>query len=106
MTAGKHVYVEKPLTLNHADSKQLVDYAVAHDRKLTIGYTYYFDPPALELRDRMQQCLGAPDREHRYHRDAPARRDPSSAGSSPPTAKVSAAVRAPQPSSSATQPKR
>ncbi len=49
--AGAHVYVEKPLTLNYADSKQLVDYAVAHDRKLTIGYTYYFDPPALELRD-------------------------------------------------------
>ena len=50
MDAGAHVYCEKPLTMNHADSKALVDYAQAKDRKLTIGYTYYFDPPAIELR--------------------------------------------------------
>ena len=49
--AGSHVYCEKPLTMNHADSRALVEHAAAHKRKLTIGYTYYFDPPALELRD-------------------------------------------------------
>lgn len=49
--AGCHVYVEKPLTLNLADSKKLVDYVVAHDKKLTLGYTYLFDPPAVEMRE-------------------------------------------------------
>jgi predicted dehydrogenase len=49
--AGCHVYVEKPLTLNHADSKALVDYVEKSGKKLTIGYSYLFDPPALEMRD-------------------------------------------------------
>jgi predicted dehydrogenase len=49
--AGCHVYVEKPLTLNLADSKKLVDYVTAHDRKLTLGYTYLFDPPAMAMRE-------------------------------------------------------
>lgn len=48
--AGCHIYVEKPLTLNHPDSKQLVSSAIKENRKLTIGYTYLFDPPAVELR--------------------------------------------------------
>jgi predicted dehydrogenase len=57
--AGAHVYVEKPLTMSYADSKTLVEHAVARDRKLTIGYTYYFDPPAIELRDlRARGVLG------------------------------------------------
>lgn len=49
--AGSHVYVEKPLTLNHADSKALIDHVVACGRKLTIGHAFHFDPPALELRE-------------------------------------------------------
>lgn len=49
--AGAHVYVEKPLTMNFQDSKSLVEYAVSRGKKLTIGYTYYFDPPAVELRE-------------------------------------------------------
>lgn len=57
--AGSHVYVEKPLTMNFADSKALVEHAAANKRKLTIGYTYYFDPPALELRElRSRGTLG------------------------------------------------
>ena len=49
--AGCHIYVEKPLTLNFEDSKKLVDYAAAHDKKLTLGYTYLFDPPAIAMRE-------------------------------------------------------
>lgn len=57
--AGAHVYVEKPLTLCHADSKALVELAEAKGRKLTIGYTYFFDPPALDLRElRERGALG------------------------------------------------
>lgn len=57
--AGAHVFVEKPLTLCLADSRALVDHAVARGKKLAIGYTYYFDPPACELRDlRARGLLG------------------------------------------------
>lgn len=57
--AGAHVYVEKPLTFRYEDSKALVEHAVANKKKLTIGYTYYFDPPALELRElRERGVLG------------------------------------------------
>jgi predicted dehydrogenase len=48
--AGCHVYVEKPVALNHADSKALVEYAQKAGKQLTVGYTYLFDPPALEMR--------------------------------------------------------
>lgn len=51
LDAGAHVYVEKPLTPSHADSKTLVDHAVAKGKKLTIGWSYHFDPPACELRE-------------------------------------------------------
>ena len=57
--SGAHVFVEKPLTFNLRDSKALVDLATAASRKLTIGYTYHFDPPAIELRDlRARGVLG------------------------------------------------
>src|SRR5512147_988984 len=40
--AGCHVFVEKPLTTNYAESKALVEYAAKAPRKLTVGYTYLF----------------------------------------------------------------
>lgn len=55
LEAGCHVYVEKPLTLCHADSRALIEHAVGAGRKLTIGYSYLFDPPALELRELLRQ---------------------------------------------------
>jgi predicted dehydrogenase len=59
--AGAHVYVEKPLTLNYEDSKQLCAYAEKAKRKLTIGYSYLFDPPALAMRDLIAEgVLGDP----------------------------------------------
>lgn len=59
--AGAHVYVEKPLTLNHEDSKRLIDHAERANKKLTVGYTYLFDPPALEMRDLVSRgVLGEP----------------------------------------------
>jgi predicted dehydrogenase len=55
MDAGAHVYVEKPLTLSYPDSKRLVDYARRAGKKLTIGYSYYFDPPVIALRELVAQ---------------------------------------------------
>jgi predicted dehydrogenase len=59
--AGCHVYVEKPLTLNYCDSKQLVDHALAAGRKLTIGYSHLYSPAALQMRDLVENgTLGDP----------------------------------------------
>ena len=59
IAAGCHVFVEKPLTPNLAEAEQLVAQATQTGRKLTIGYTYLFDPPALALRTmRSQGILG------------------------------------------------
>jgi predicted dehydrogenase len=49
--AGCHVYVEKPLTLNLSDSKELIAYAEHSRRKLTIGYSCYFLPVVELLRE-------------------------------------------------------
>jgi predicted dehydrogenase len=48
--AGCHVYVEKPITLSAAETKALVAQGEKSKKKLTVGYTYLFDPPALEMR--------------------------------------------------------
>jgi len=59
--AGAHVYVEKPLTPTFADSRRLVEYAKAANKKLTIGYSYLFDPPALAMRELIRHgVLGDP----------------------------------------------
>jgi predicted dehydrogenase len=52
--AGCHVYVEKPLAPNYADAKEMVDYATQFNKKLTIGYTYYFEPVAQVARRLVQ----------------------------------------------------
>jgi predicted dehydrogenase len=46
---GCHVYVEKPFTPTYEEAKTLIDYAEKKHLKLTIGHTYEFDPPALEV---------------------------------------------------------
>jgi predicted dehydrogenase len=50
LAAGCHVYVEKPLGLTAAETRDVVAAAAAAGRQLTIGWFSYFDPPALELR--------------------------------------------------------
>ncbi|MEM9696001.1 MAG: Gfo/Idh/MocA family oxidoreductase [Myxococcota bacterium] len=59
--AGCHVMVEKPLAMNLADSRSLIEWAEAHGKKLTIGWTMLFDPPALVMRELIEQGeLGEP----------------------------------------------
>jgi predicted dehydrogenase len=48
--AGCHLVIEKPLALNSCEAVQLMAHAERHSRKLTVGYTYYFDPVARMLR--------------------------------------------------------
>lgn len=59
--AGCHVYVEKPFALNYEDSVKIVEYAEKQQKKLTIGHTYEFDPPARQMREMIAQgVLGDP----------------------------------------------
>ena len=48
--AGAHVYVEKPLAPTHEDARALIAAAESCGKKLTVGYTYLFDPPAQRMR--------------------------------------------------------
>ena len=50
LESGCHILVEKPLAVNSKDAEYLIDYTQRKDRKMTIGYTYYFDPIARALR--------------------------------------------------------
>jgi predicted dehydrogenase len=59
--SGAHVFVEKPLTLTYAESEELVEYVAAAGKKLTIGYSYHFEPPMNQLRDLLARGeLGEP----------------------------------------------
>lgn len=59
--AGAHVYVEKPLALDYAQSRELIEYVEKADRKLTIGHNSEFDPPSLEMRELLAQgVIGRP----------------------------------------------
>ena len=50
INAGCHLVVEKPLALDSRQAAKLIAHAERHSRKLTVGYTYYFDPIARMLR--------------------------------------------------------
>lgn len=50
LDAGCHVMVEKPLACDASEAARILSYAETRSRKLTIGYTYYFDPAARALR--------------------------------------------------------
>ena len=55
LEAGCHILVEKPLALNHEEGACLIDHVARCNRKMTIGYTYYFDPIARAMRMMIQE---------------------------------------------------
>lgn len=61
LDAGLHLVVEKPLTLDEAEARSLVDRAKALDRTLVIGFKWRYIPGVKELRDLIAQgTLGSP----------------------------------------------
>ncbi len=54
LEAGKDVFVEKPLTLDNDESKQLAELADKTKRILQVGHILRFDPATLWLRDAVQ----------------------------------------------------
>lgn len=55
MEAGCHVFVEKPFAPTSADARAIIEQAERLGRKLTIGYTYWLDPPSVEIRDLVER---------------------------------------------------
>jgi predicted dehydrogenase len=55
LNAGCHLMIEKPLALDSNQAAQIITLAESHWRKLTVGYTYYFDPSARALRRLVQE---------------------------------------------------
>ncbi len=51
LEAGKHVYVEKPLTLNVKDSIELVKLAEGKGLKLMVGHLLEYHPAVLKIKD-------------------------------------------------------
>ncbi len=44
LEAGKHVYVEKPLTLSHVEAQELIDLARVQNLKLMVGHLLEYHP--------------------------------------------------------------
>lgn len=51
LEAGKHTYVEKPLTLSAANSRELVDLAGAKNLKLMVGHLLEYHPAVNYIKD-------------------------------------------------------
>lgn len=51
LEAGKHTYVEKPLTLSSKDSQDLVDLADSKDLCLMVGHLLEYHPAVLYMKD-------------------------------------------------------
>jgi len=50
LKAGKHVFVEKPLSLKVEDARRLCELALQVDRKLMVGHLLQYHPAFLELK--------------------------------------------------------
>lgn len=51
LEAGCHIFVEKPVALDAADTQRLIAAARQFSRKLTVGYIYLFDAAAIRLKE-------------------------------------------------------
>jgi len=59
LAAGKHVWVEKPLTLNSAQAARLVEQADRVNRRLIVDHTFVYTPAVRKIRDLvMSDALG------------------------------------------------
>jgi len=55
LRAGKHVLVEKPLTLNSRHAEQLIKLAQSQGRVLMVGHTFEYNPAMLKIKELMDQ---------------------------------------------------
>jgi predicted dehydrogenase len=55
LRGGAHVLLEKPMVLQIAEARVLLDLARSHDRQIWVGFNRRFRPAYLELRARLEQ---------------------------------------------------
>ncbi|MBM4040777.1 MAG: Gfo/Idh/MocA family oxidoreductase [Planctomycetes bacterium] len=61
LDAGKHVYVEKPLTLSSAEAQELTDLAASRGRKLMVGHLLEYHPAVNYMKDLIARgAVGKP----------------------------------------------
>lgn len=51
LKAGKHVFVEKPMTADPLEARELVELAATTGRTLMVGHTFVFSPPVRKVRE-------------------------------------------------------
>ena len=51
LQAGKHVFVEKPITSSAAEASELVELAAAAGLVLMVGHTFVFSPPVRKVKE-------------------------------------------------------
>jgi len=51
LEAGKHVFVEKPMTADAAHARELVAFADQRRRVLMVGHTFVFSPPVRKVKE-------------------------------------------------------
>jgi predicted dehydrogenase len=51
LEAGKHVFVEKPMTADTAQARELVSLAQAEGLTLMVGHTFVFSPPVRKVKE-------------------------------------------------------
>src|SRR5256886_10214429 len=56
--AGKHVLVEKPLTIIAADSEKLIDLAESNSAILMVGHTFIFNAGVRKVKEYVQEDSG------------------------------------------------
>ena len=60
LEAGKHVFVEKPMTSDPADAEELIELAAARGLTLMVGHTFVFSPPVRKVKELIDDgTLGA-----------------------------------------------
>jgi len=76
LLAGKHVLVEKPITLNSEEAGELIKISERENLILASGYIYRFNPAVLKLKERISEFGTIHNITMRYiHSHKPPRRD-------------------------------
>jgi len=57
LDAGKHVFIEKPLTLSPNHSKQLVELAMSKNVQISVGYVYRYHPVFMHLKTELEKDI-------------------------------------------------
>lgn len=66
--AGCHVFVEKPLTPTVPEARELVAHVEEAEKVLAVGWTHFFDPPVLRMRELLEAGeLGEPVHVESYY---------------------------------------